>query len=78
MGTKHYVVWIGRKPGIYTDWKSTETQVKGFFGARFKSFTSSAQAELALKEGWKSYYKNPEKLEAYDNSIREQIISQNR
>ncbi len=33
-----YVVWAGRTPGIYRSWKECESQVKGYSGARFKSF----------------------------------------
>ena len=35
---KFYAVAVGRKPGIYTDWKACEKQVKGFSGAKYKSF----------------------------------------
>jgi ribonuclease HI len=44
---KYYVVWVGQKPGIYTTWAEAERQVKGFPGAKFKSFPSSALAEEA-------------------------------
>lgn len=40
-----YVVWEGRAPGIYRSWKECESQVKGFRGARFKSFQDE---DLAL------------------------------
>lgn len=45
---KWYVVWEGREPGVYTTWAECERQVKGVSGAKFKSFTSQAQAEAAL------------------------------
>ncbi len=44
---KYYVVWVGQKPGIYTTWAEAERQVKGFPGAKFKSFPSQAEAEQA-------------------------------
>lgn len=49
MAIKYYVVWKGRNPGIYSDWERCKSQVDGFPGARFKSFTSRAEAESALK-----------------------------
>lgn len=49
MATKYYVVWKGRRPGIYTDWEHCRLQVDRFPGARFKSFTSMAVAEAAFK-----------------------------
>lgn len=44
---KYYVVWVGQKPGIYTAWADAESQVKGYPGAKFKSFPSLALAEQA-------------------------------
>ncbi len=45
---KFYVVWKGRKTGIFTTWAECEAQVKGFTGARFKSFPTKGEAEAAL------------------------------
>lgn len=44
---KYYVVWVGQKPGIYTTWAEAERQVKGFPGAKFKSFPNQIEAERA-------------------------------
>ncbi len=46
---KFYVVWQGRKPGIYSDWTSCKTQVEKFEGARYKAFPTRAMAEAAWK-----------------------------
>ncbi|MBP3952404.1 ribonuclease H [Bacillus suaedae] len=48
---KYYVVWNGRKNGIYTTWAECEAQVKGFTGARFKSFPTKEEAEQAFSDG---------------------------
>ncbi len=45
---KFYVVWNGRKRGIFTSWAECEEQVKGFPGARFQSFSTKAEAEAAF------------------------------
>jgi ribonuclease HI len=50
--TKFYVVWQGRKTGIFTDWKECEAQIKGFDDAQFKSFDSIAEAELAIQRNY--------------------------
>ncbi|GAB2673107.1 ribonuclease H [Paenibacillus thermoaerophilus] len=50
--TKYYVVWVGRKPGIYTTWAECQEQVHRFEGARFKSYESKAEAEAAFQSGW--------------------------
>ncbi len=46
---KFYVVWKGRKPGIYTSWEDCEAQVKGFEGAQYKGFESREAAKIAFK-----------------------------
>ncbi|MFC3149787.1 viroplasmin family protein [Litoribrevibacter euphylliae] len=51
MASKFYVVWKGRKPGIYTDWNSCKAQVDQFPGARYKSFKTKGEAEAAYKGG---------------------------
>ena len=47
MAKKFYVVWQGRDTGIFADWESCRQQVDKFPGARFKSFSSRAEAEAA-------------------------------
>ena len=46
---KYYVVWQGKKPGIYTDWDECKEQVYGVVGAQYKGFDSMAEAEAAIK-----------------------------
>ena len=46
---KFYAVARGRKTGIFTSWPEAERQVKGFAGARFKSFKTRQEA-LAFLE----------------------------
>lgn len=48
---KYYVVWTGKTPGIYTSWPEAERQVKGFPGARYKSFPTRSEAEAAYSQG---------------------------
>ncbi len=45
---KFYVVWQGRKTGVFTSWADCEAQVKGVEGAKYKSFPTRAEAEAAL------------------------------
>lgn len=47
---KFYVVWSGHRPGIYRTWAEAEPQIKGFAGARHKSFASLAEAEAAFAQ----------------------------
>ena len=57
--SKYYVVWKGRKTGIFTTWADCETQVKGFTDARYKSFASREAAERALRGGYADYAGKP-------------------
>jgi ribonuclease HI len=52
---KYYVVWKGRKTGIFNTWAECEKQVKGFVGAQFKSFESEAQADAAYLAKYEDY-----------------------
>ena len=45
--TKYYVVWKGRKPGVYPTWDDCKAQVDGFADAKYKSFESKADAVAA-------------------------------
>lgn len=42
--SKFYAVAVGRAAGVYTDWPTAERQVKGFAGAKFKSFSTKQEA----------------------------------
>ncbi|MFK7904067.1 MAG: viroplasmin family protein [Chitinophagales bacterium] len=44
---KYYVVWEGNETGIFDTWADCQVQIKGFAGARYKSFKSKELAEEA-------------------------------
>lgn len=48
---KYYVVWNGREPGVYDNWTDCEEQILNFPGAKYKSYSSSAEAAKAFREG---------------------------
>lgn len=45
---KYYAIANGRTTGIFTSWPEAERQVKGFAGARYKSFKTREEAEAFL------------------------------
>jgi len=45
---KYYAVRTGHNPGIYTSWRDCLDQVKGFKGAKFKSFVTEEEAAQFL------------------------------
>lgn len=48
---KYYVVWSGRKPGIYETWDECRSRVEHQAGARYKSFASEKEAKQQLAAG---------------------------
>jgi len=47
---KYYVVWKGRKTGIFNSWEACKTSIHGFQGAQYKSFTSYIEAKEAFEQ----------------------------
>lgn len=47
--SKYYVVWVGRETGVYDNWSDCEEQILNFPGAKYKSFSSSAEAAQAFR-----------------------------
>jgi ribonuclease HI len=47
---KFYVVWQGRKPGVYSTWDDCDSQIRGFSGAKYKSFSSLSAAKAAFQQ----------------------------
>lgn len=52
---KYYVVWKGRKPGIYSSWNSCKRQIEKFKGAQYKSFTKLEEAEVAFSKKYEDF-----------------------
>jgi ribonuclease HI len=52
---KYYVVWNGRKTGVFTSWKVCKRQIGGFEGAEYKSFANLDEAEKASKGKYNDY-----------------------
>lgn len=53
--TKFYVVWKGRKTGVFTSWNVCKQQIDGFEGAQYKSFSNLEEAEIASKRNYNDY-----------------------
>lgn len=52
---KYYVVWKGRKCGIFTTWEECAAQVSGFTDAQYKAFENRELAEIAFKSSYEDY-----------------------
>jgi ribonuclease HI len=65
---KYYVVWKGRRTGIFPTWAECETQVKGFVGAEFKAFGSRPEAESAFQAKYEAFKGKPATLGKWKTS----------
>lgn len=48
---KFYVVWVGRKTGVFDTWEDCQESINGFPGARYKGFDTSYEATQAYRAG---------------------------
>ena len=56
---KFYVVWKGRKTGVFTTWEECAAQVSGFTGAEYKAFPNREMAERAFQGNYQDYKGKP-------------------
>ena len=47
---KFYVVWKGKRTGIFESWEDCKAQITGIKGAEYKSFSTFAEAKKLLTE----------------------------
>ena len=52
---KYYVVWKGKKTGVFTSWDVCKKQTTGFEGAQYKAFIDKAAAEIAFTKSYNDY-----------------------
>jgi ribonuclease HI len=75
---KFYVVWKGRKTGIFDKWDLCQQQISGFEGALYKSFETRAAAEIAFsKSPWDFVGKTkgePVQMFSSGTGVKKQII----
>jgi ribonuclease HI len=56
---KFYVVWKGRKSGVFSSWEECAAQVQGYNGAQYKSFLSREAAEQAFRRRYTAHVGKP-------------------
>jgi Predicted double-stranded RNA/RNA-DNA hybrid binding protein len=71
---KYYVVWEGVNPGIYTTWDMCNAQIKGYPGARYKSFSSMADAEIAFGDASEEHIGRSAKAKVSHTVDRSDVI----
>ena len=70
---KFYVVWNGRKKGVFTSWKVCKAQIDGFEGAQYKSFANLDEAEIASKGKYDDYKGKDTKKPTLSSKEKEKI-----
>jgi ribonuclease HI len=48
--SKFYVVWEGRRPGVYSTWDECRRNIEGYPNAKYKSFLTKKEAETAYSD----------------------------
>ncbi len=54
---KYYVVWQGVNTGVFDSWTACQEQIKGYPGAKYKSFKSEKEARQAFALGYDTFVK---------------------
>ena len=72
---KFYVVWKGKKTGIYSSWNVCKKQVDSFKNAQYKSYSNLDEAEIASTKNMKTIKPVISSLEKekYGNPVLESI-----
>lgn len=52
---KFYVVWEGKKRGIFNSWNDCKNQIDGFVGAKYKSFKTEELANKAFNGNYEDF-----------------------
>ena len=55
MAKKYYVIWEGKKKGVFTSWNVCKKNIDGYPGAKYKSFADKAMAEKAFLGTYEEY-----------------------
>ena len=52
---RFYVVWKGKRPGVYSSWEECQKQIAGFKGAQYMSFPNRPEALQAYNSNYGAY-----------------------
>ena len=65
---KYYVIWKGKETGVFSSWDKVKKLVQGVEGAKYKSFGSKAEANIAIKKKYSDYQGNKSKKTALSDA----------
>jgi len=67
---KYYVVWEGKRLGVYHTWDACKEQIDGFSGALYKSFPTQEQAQMAFELGYEKYKQQAPQLTEIPSAVK--------
>lgn len=70
---KFYVVWKGKRPGIYMTWADCKAAIAGYKGAQYKSFGDFAEAKKAYNANYEDYKGQKTKNKPLDKALLKKI-----
>lgn len=70
---KFYVVWKGKRPGIYNSWDDCKAATAGFKGAQYKSFPTFAEAKKAYNGNYADFKSSKNAPKVVDKALLEKI-----
>ncbi|MAZ26890.1 MAG: ribonuclease H [Cytophagaceae bacterium] len=70
---KFYVVWQGKRPGIYMTWDDCKASITGYKGAQYKSFPTFAEAKKAYNGNYDDYKSSKKAPKVVDKALLERI-----
>ncbi len=68
---KYYVVWKGKKTGVFSSWSECKKQIHSYEGAQYKAFIDKKEAEIAFKKSYSDYKGLNTKKKVLSNSEKE-------
>jgi ribonuclease HI len=71
---KYYVVWKGRRTGVFNSWAECEAQTKGVTGAQYKAFDSRAEADRAFAAGYAHYRGVPSSSQKWLFAVAQPVL----
>ncbi|MGB1216813.1 MAG: viroplasmin family protein [Saprospiraceae bacterium] len=77
MAKKYYVVWEGKKTGIFQTWDECKVAIKGYPNAKYKSFPNSLEAVEAFRGSANDHIGGNKKKPKSSNSATNDKILKN-
>jgi len=68
---KYYVVWKGRKTGVFSSWEDCKKQVDQYQGAQYRGFSSLQEAKQASQEKYKNYLRKKSSRYSKNNLVEQ-------